>query len=123
MMLRVEILSFLLALCAFGNIVTRFDHSLASNSKQVYIDPVEQNETILKSADVNGQVALNEKPQSFASQFLPSIRIIHHTDHPSVVRFDEHFIARRFIQYIYYSYQIRVRYRKADILFPFHYFW
>lgn len=41
----------------------------------------------------------------------------------AIVKIREQFFASEFTQYISISKNFRIKYRKANIIFPFHYFW
>ena len=41
----------------------------------------------------------------------------------AIVKIREQFFANEFTQYISISKNFRIKYRKANIIFPFHYFW
>jgi len=41
----------------------------------------------------------------------------------AIVKTTEQFFANEFVQYISISKNFRIKYRKANIIFPFHYFW
>ncbi|MHB1147879.1 MAG: hypothetical protein ACYC01_09830 [Lutibacter sp.] len=41
----------------------------------------------------------------------------------AIVKITEQFFANEFVQYISISKNFRIKYRKANIIFPFHYFW
>jgi len=39
------------------------------------------------------------------------------------LKYFERVISSEFVQYIFQAYNFPVKYRKSDLLFPFHYFW
>jgi len=41
----------------------------------------------------------------------------------AIVKITEQFFTNEFVQYISISKNFRIKYRKANMIFPFHYFW
>lgn len=70
---------------------------------------------------------------SYSSQAENSVNPFNNTPPPTfknsfneflaIVKIREQFFANKFTQYISISKNFRIKYRKANIIFPFHYFW
>lgn len=58
-----------------------------------------------------------------SNNFPPSTLKNSFAEFLAIVKITEQFFANVFVQYISISKNFRIKYRKANIIFPFHYFW
>lgn len=58
-----------------------------------------------------------------SNNFPPSTLKNSFSEFLTIVKITEQFFANEFVQYISISKNFRINYRKANIIFPFHYFW
>lgn len=58
-----------------------------------------------------------------SNNFPPSTLKNSFSEFLAIVKITEQFFANEFVQYISISKNFRINYRKANIIFPFHYFW
>lgn len=92
--------------------------------------------SVSESLSTENSISFESTPSGFLGDPLTQETVIHYftgikyagsefqfTDFSACLKYSEKTISSEFVQYVFQAKNFPVRLRKADLLFPFHYFW
>lgn len=117
------LIGIILSVLLYGNMASSIVSLSEQSASYNELDIRHKQQVMLVPLALNNTIGLFENEVTAVSHTLPTSEKHNLTKFQALVRFSEHIGLNRYSRYLRYATNLLIRFRKTDIIFPFHYHW